>query len=149
MSSWSLQVEPPLGEPITCENELILIIQDAISHKSNTLIQIEAILQSPNGEGWAHNVMLYMIHNLSFDESIFWQFGTPDRDIKNAVIQSGKWKNIWVKLLGIKMRALIVQLDNLNLSSIHKDRIRQLDQEFKKIFPARLPESDNPYGTIL
>jgi hypothetical protein len=81
--------------------------------------------------------MLAMIHNLSFDGSVFWQFGTPDRDIKNAVIQTGSWKNLWVKLLGIKMRVLILQLDSLDISSIHKDRIRQLDQEFKKIFPAK------------
>jgi hypothetical protein len=47
------------------------------------------------------------------------------------------------------MRVLILQLDTLDLSSIHKDRIRQLDQEFKKIFPARLPESNHPYGSIL
>ena len=118
------------------------ITHSAISKKNSSVIQIESILNAKTDIKWAHNILLAMIHNLSFDGSVYGHFWTPDKDIQHTVILSGSWKNLWVKLLGTKMRVLVLQLDTLDLSDTHKSRIIQLDQEFKIAFP---PELRRPY----
>jgi hypothetical protein len=133
---------------ITNANRINIQIEKSISIKNSVIIQISDILNAPSDEEWTNSILLAMIHNLAFDMSALGQFGTPDSDIRNTVINSGSGKNTWVKLLGIRMKILILQLDDLDLSSTHKERIRQLDYEFKQIFPSRLPHGSRPYATL-
>jgi hypothetical protein len=90
-----------------------------------------------------------MIHNLSSDESYYGKFGTPDKDLIDTVLASGRGKHAWVRLLGTKMKVLILQLDNIKeLSPVHKARIRELDKGFRKEFPPRPTQENTPYEVI-
>ncbi len=136
MSSGSLRNEPELWNTITCEKQIATIAQRAFSIKNSRFIQINDILNAKNGEEWANNILLALIYNLSYDGSTYGKFWTPDNDIHNIVIASWLGKNLWVKLLWIKMRVLLMELDEISgISEIQKDRIRRLDIVFKWIFP--------------
>lgn len=138
MSSGSLENEPALWNTITCEHQIAALIEKALSIKNSSVIQITDILNAKNGEEWANNILLSMIHNLNFDGSTYGKFWTPDNDIQSVVIHSWSGKRLWVKLLWIKMRVLILQLNELSgISKIQKDRIRTLDVAFRWAFPSK------------
>ncbi len=102
----------------------------------NTYTSIDTILKATDKDNWSSRIIQSLIDTLSYDWSIRGTFWTPDNDIRKAVIASWNGKNMWVKLLWVKMAVLITQIDSLEwISSTQKERIRQLDRDFRQVFP--------------
>ena len=65
---------PPQVSGVNNVSQISDITHSAISRKNSSVIQIENILNAKNNEEWTDNVLLAMIHNLSFDGSAHGHF---------------------------------------------------------------------------